>query len=137
MISKVYLIDDDEVCLMSLNYIFSESHYATDCINFKDARLALAALMQDLEDDNLPEIILLDLHIPEMNGWDFLKALIPYEEQLRNRCFIYVLTSSVNEAELLRAQTCGLVYELVQKPFTADVLDKCMLDIVFMKTKYA
>ena len=137
MLSKVYLIDDDEVCLLSSEFIFTESRYTDGCTFFKDPREALAVLKQDLENETLPEIIILDLHIPEMNGWGFLEALKPYEDQLRHKCFIYMLTSSVDEAEWGRAQNCGLVYELLQKPFTTEKLDEIIRDIVFMRNKYA
>ncbi|MBK0403096.1 response regulator [Adhaeribacter sp. BT258] len=137
MISKVYLIDDDEICLLSSEYIFTESHYSNGCSIFNDPRKALTTLMQDLETDNLPEIIVLDMHIPAMSGWEFLEKLKPYEAQLRNKCFIYMLTSSVNESDLVRAQSCNLVFELIRKPFTLDKLNQIVRDIVIMKNKYA
>jgi two-component system chemotaxis response regulator CheY len=135
MINKVYLIDDDEICLLLSEYIFLESHYTDRCIIFKDPREALAALMHDLEEGTLPEIILLDLNIPVMTSWEFLEKLRPYETQLRNKCFIYMLTSSVNEPDLVRAKNCGLVFELIQKPFTLDKLNAIVRDIVIMKAK--
>jgi two-component system chemotaxis response regulator CheY len=137
MLSKVYVIDDDEICLLSSEYIFTESLYTEGCTNFKDPRKALATLKRDLETDNLPEIIILDLNIPEMCGWEFLEKLKPYEAQLRNKCFIYMLTSSVDQADRVRAQSCGLVFELIKKPFTLDKLNQMVQDIVIMKTKYA
>ena len=137
MLSKVYLIDDDEICLLTSQFIFTESRYIDGCTFFQDPREALAVIKQDLESDTLPEIIILDLHIPEMDGWEFLEALKPYEAQLRNKCFIYMLTSSADEAELVQAQNCGLVFELLQKPFTPQKLDEIIRDIVFMRNKYA
>jgi CheY-like chemotaxis protein len=131
------MIDDDEVSLLASKYIFSESHFIDDCTFFKDSREAFADLMHDLEMNSLPEIIILDLHIPVMSGWEFLNKLKSYEAQLRNKCYIYILTSSVNEVDLLRAQNCGLVFELIQKPFTFDKLNQIVRDIINMKTKYA
>ncbi|HSI90290.1 MAG TPA: response regulator [Adhaeribacter sp.] len=132
---KIYLIDDDEVCLQTSALIFTESRYTKGCSIFLDPREALAVLKQDIENNSLPDIIILDLHIPVMSGWDFLEALKPYEAQLRNDCFIYVLTSSIDESELMQVQTFPLVFDVIQKPFTPDKLNQIIQEIVFMKTK--
>ena len=58
MISKVYLIDDDEVCLLSSKLIFFRKVILQMAVPFlKIGREAFADLMHDLGTGNLPEII--------------------------------------------------------------------------------
>ena len=64
----------------------------------------------------MPEVIFLDLNMPAMNGWQFLDALAPYADQLRDRCHIFVLTSSLALADMEKAQTYDLVAGLIHKP---------------------
>lgn len=60
-------------------------------------------------------MVLLDLNMPVMNGWEFLDALVPYEQELRGSCHIYILTSSLALADLEKSKRYNLVAGLIHK----------------------
>jgi CheY-like chemotaxis protein len=122
MLNKVYVIDDDEISLFLSKFIIQLHTPASNCVCFDNAPDALPVLKQDILHDTLPALILLDLNMPIMNGLDFLEALKPYAAALGDQCFICILTSSVDEQDLLRSLGSGLVLDLIQKPLTQEKL---------------
>jgi len=125
MYNKVFIVDDDEVSIFLTEAILAAESFATECQGFLDAQTALQNLMESAQDSSagdLPEVIFLDLNMPFLSGWDFIEALTPYEQALKDRCRIYILTSSVDEQERKRAVKCSLVAGFLQKPLEDDCL---------------
>ncbi|PTX18439.1 CheY-like chemotaxis protein [Pontibacter mucosus] len=118
MYNKVFIVDDDEVSIFLTETILEAESFATECRGFLDAQQALQSLLESAEgnEEALPEVIFLDLNMPFLSGWDFIEALAPYEEALKGRCRIYILTSSVDEQERRRANSSSLVAGFLQKP---------------------
>ncbi|MCX2740304.1 response regulator [Pontibacter anaerobius] len=119
MYNKVFIVDDDEVSIFLTEAILEAESFATECKGFLDAKTALQNLLDSAKgssEDALPEVIFLDLNMPFLSGWDFLEALSPYEQALKGRCRIYLLTSSVDEQERTRAAGTSLVAGFLQKP---------------------
>ncbi|RIJ42409.1 response regulator [Pontibacter oryzae] len=125
MFNKVYIVDDDEVSIFLTEALLEADNFASECRAFLDAQQALQMLLQSATGtapDTLPDVIFLDLNMPFISGWDFLDALAPYEQALKNQCRIYILTSSVDEQERLRANETSLVSGFLQKPLE----DQCL-----------
>lgn len=112
---KTFLIDDDHIGNYLTKSLLRLEGFSNSICTFESAEKALNALRQP-ELQEMPEVIFLDLNMPVMNGWQFLDALAPFADQLRNRCHIYVLTSSLALADMERAQTYDLVTGLIHKP---------------------
>ncbi len=68
MHGRILLIDDDPDILFALQAILEEEGFEVDCA--RDGRDALVCLACSA----LPAAIVLDLMMPNMNGWEFLAA---------------------------------------------------------------
>ena len=112
---NVHLIDDDEVFHFITECMLLEVNFATQIRTFTDAREALRVIGQDIPLSVL-DVIFLDLNMPLMDGWQFLKALEPYKDQLKGRCRIYILTSSLNMSDMQLAAEDELVCGFIHKP---------------------
>jgi CheY-like chemotaxis protein len=66
-------------------------------------------------------VIFLDLNMPEMDGWEFLQALQPRQQELAGRVKIYILTSSLDQQDQQTARDYPLVAGFLLKPFDAMV----------------
>lgn len=108
------IIDDDSLSIYISEQVLCLAGLA-QVSTFLSADEALTFLTQNLP-SNVPDIIMLDLNMPVMDGWDFLEALGPYEQQLLGRCHIYILTSSLDLADTERSQNYALVSGLLHKP---------------------
>ncbi len=115
----IYLIDDDTISLYLTEQVLRIEGFATDIRTFVAAGEALNLLVSRLPAE-LPEVIFLDLNMPVMDGWGFLKALGPYAPALHGRCRIYILTSSLAPADTARARDCALVSGIIHKPLDEE-----------------
>ena len=65
-----------------------------------------------------PDLILLDLNMPFMDGWDFLEKM--NERNLKQK--VYILTSSTSELDRLRSKEYDNVVEFLVKPVEEELL---------------
>lgn len=112
---KTYLIDDDIISNFITEKALSNEQFAEEIVPFLSAEEALESLLQDMPDQS-PDVIFLDLNMPGMNGWGFLNALSPYKDELKDKCRIYILTSSLDTADTARSTEYELVHGLLHKP---------------------
>jgi CheY-like chemotaxis protein len=74
--------------------------------------------------DRLPDIILLDLYMPEFDGWAFLDQAEQVCSRLAKPLKIYILTSSINPKDIQLAGQYAVVSAFIFKPITKEVLEK-------------
>lgn len=113
-----YLIDDDPISLYVAEHVLRTEDFTADIQLFTTAEEALSFLLAHLP-TQLPKVIILDLNMPLMDGWEFLQALEPYASTLLGCCHIYILTSSLTRADTARAQDNPLVSGVLYKPLEA------------------
>lgn len=110
------LIDDDFISVFLTEKLLRREEFSEQITSFQSPQQALEHVQQAIP-DNVPDIILLDLNMPLMSGWDFLEAIRPQEAQLAGRCLIYILTSSLAPTDKIKAKEYGgLVAGVINKP---------------------
>jgi CheY-like chemotaxis protein len=120
---NILLIDDDPVANL-VNQRIIECHFDFKTIVFTDAHMALQQLKQWLllHTMPLPEIIFLDIDMPEMNGWEFLEELHKLPMLYLAKCRIVILTSSIDLDDIEKSKSYKAVFDFVSKPLTAEKL---------------
>lgn len=114
---QTLLIDDDPTIVFFTERLFQRAGLADDLTSFQSPIEALSFLKEQVRTGPPPQVILLDLNMPLMSGWDVLEALKPLEADLVGRCSVYILTSSLAPADRARSQQYPLVVRLLHKPF--------------------
>ena len=109
-----YLIDDDLISLFVTEQVLRTEGLMPDVQSFTSAEEALAHLLPRLSTAP-PQLILLDLNMPVMDGWGFLEALESHQAALQG-CFIYLLTSSLAPADTIRAKEYSYLVNIIHKP---------------------
>jgi CheY-like chemotaxis protein len=80
-------------------------------------------------DASVPDtIILLDINMPVIDGWKFLEYIMEFDEQIKQRLSIYILTSSIDARDIQRANNNENVKGYIVKPF-----NKKSMDVIFSK----
>ena len=106
---KILFIEDDTIETMKLTRTISKIELNYQIIEAKNGEEALTILRSG---DRLPDIILLDLNMPRMNGTEFLKIL-KEDEQLKYLPTI-VLTTSENRTDLLECYRIGVAGYIIK-----------------------
>jgi CheY-like chemotaxis protein len=114
-----YLIDDESISLFLAEQVLRQQGVTSPIRPFGGAEEGLHFLVTNLPTE-VPDVILLDLNMPRMNGWEFLEALGPHAGALAGRCHIYILTSSLALADTTRAKDFALVRGIIHKPLDED-----------------
>jgi CheY-like chemotaxis protein len=99
----ILLIEDDQIEVMKLQRTVSKLGLKHNIVEAKNGEDALEILKSG---QKLPDIILLDLNMPRMNGIEFL-AILKNDEQLKYLPTI-ILTTSENRADLLKCYEAGI-----------------------------
>lgn len=121
---KVLLIEDDAIEVMKLKRVISTHKLHHQIIEANNGEEALSILK---ENSFLPDIILLDLNMPKINGIEFL-SIIKKEERLRHIPTI-ILTTSNNQKDLLSCYTIG-VSGYVLKPLKYEEYTSKILSLL-------
>ena len=74
--------------------------------------------------EHLPDVILLDIYMPEMDGWAFLKEYATIKDQLIKKIDVYIISSSNHPKDVTRAGALTEVKSYIVKPITIDLLKK-------------
>ena len=70
-----------------------------------------------------PDLIFLDLNMPDIDGWEFLKEFSRLDTIIKDRLMIIILTTSKNPTDRLRAKAWGFVSGYLNKPLTKATLE--------------
>ncbi len=97
-INNIFVIDDDSITLFGLKKILSKLSPKTNVEDFKNGQLAIDTIKEKLEQgQHLPEVIFLDINMPILDGWGFLKEFV--ELQVKDKMLINIITSSIDPAD--------------------------------------
>ncbi|PVY42149.1 response regulator [Pontibacter virosus] len=122
MVSKVYIIDDDDISIYLTSLVLEQAGFAREICTYTSADDALADLGLPVSAP-LPDVILIDLNMPVKSGWDFLDILRPYEGALQGKLDVFILTSSIATSDKDQSRDYPLVRGFLHKPFNEESLD--------------
>ena len=122
-IDTLALIDDDETYRFIAKHTIMNLNIVDRLKIFSNGKEAIDYLHSKLHDPSqLPDVILLDLNMPVMDGWDFLERYLMLEPRIGKKIHIYIVTSSVDPVDVERANRINAVTDYFVKPLTRDKL---------------
>ena len=119
---NVCLIDDDKIYQFTAKMILEATGLTSNIKTFFNGKEAIDFLTHpdNQHPDILPDVIFLDINMPIMNGWDFLKAFELVHETLPKKIVIYVVSSSVDESDIQKSRGFEIVTDYVIKPINRE-----------------
>lgn len=120
-VKTIYIIDDDKLFVFLTRKSIEETNLATEIKEFGDGQIAIDHLKQICSQaDLLPDIIFLDLSMPVMDGWEFLKEYTELEDKISKKIKLYVFSSSISPHDIERANTIKAVTDFIIKPLSKE-----------------
>ena len=119
------IIDDDELFAFNAKRLMIDTGFTENVLWYSDGQLAIDGLIGLLiENIYLPEVILLDLNMPNKNGWEFLDEFALLPSTKRENVKIYIVSSFVSPDLLKKVKDCHIIEEYLVKPLTTESLEQ-------------
>lgn len=117
---NILMVDDDEIDIMNMQRIFQRNQISHPLYFARNGEDALYQLK--FSDIPKPHIILLDINMPKMDGFEFLSII--RADAYFNDVLVYVLTTSDEAIDRKRAQSLGVAGYLVKPLSGQDFSDQ-------------
>ena len=117
-LGKIMLVDDDNITNVMNEHLLKKK--LTNCVvtKYLKGQEALKHLLENKSDQ--PDVILLDINMPDIDGWDFLDVLMKSNVNVE----VHMLTSSKNPTEKEKALKYPMVKSFLNKPLDVTKIEK-------------
>jgi len=126
-VNNVWLVDDDQVIAYITQRLINNADPSIHVTSFLSAKMALEKLKFNSEG---PDILLLDINMPGINGWQFLDEL----RAMHRFVNVYMYSSSIDPEDIKKARSYPMVRDFLAKPIEASAI-RNLLDIPVIRTK--
>ncbi len=129
-IDLLCLVDDDPIFQFGVKKLVDYTQCSKSILVFNNGQEAIDHLKVYLSNaEKIPSVILLDINMPIMDGWEFLEAFSVIKNKLAKVILIYMVSSSVNQDDIDRAKSISEVSDYIIKPITVEHLNKMLLEL--------
>lgn len=120
----VMIIDDNTIDLYISSRLIIKNNFGKKVLQYSDATEALKYL-QDNQDNfsELPQVIFVDIYMPVMSGFEFMEEYDKLSPGLKEHCKAYIISSSIDDNDILRARRDKNVIFFQVKPINIEFLD--------------
>lgn len=122
-IDTLCLVDDDNFFLFLTQKVIEGANLVNQIKLFPNGYEAIKFLKSAQENqEELPEVILLDLNMPVLDGWGFLEEYLLLQPNLEKKITIYIVSSSIDPFDFERARSISAVSDFIVKPVSKEKL---------------
>lgn len=122
------IIDDDKIFTYVLTKQMKVVDFCENLLVFHNGLDAVKYLKPILESPEvLPDVILLDLNMPIMDGWQFLDEFVKFK--VTKKITVYIVSSSIDVADHAKAATYKAISNFYIKPISRENLEEMLAEI--------
>lgn len=119
-IENICIINDDDVYAFIVKKSIIKLSICNNVTTFVNGEDAFNSFKNNL--NNLPDIILLDINMPVMDGWEFLNEFEALN--IEKKIAIYIISAHISEEDNFKANNNTLISGVLEDPTDTDTLLK-------------
>ena len=120
-VAMTYIIDDDKIFVYVLKKVLEKNIKFKEIKEFRNGEEVLELITNDT---NLPTVILLDINMPIIDGWQFLDEVEKLNH--KNKINIFIMSSSIDQREIEKSKMYSTVRDFISKPINNEKLEKIL-----------
>lgn len=128
MLNRTMIVNDNDLLIMIAEMMIRSANFAEETIKANDGLEAIHYFDSLIENEsdlssNAPEFLFLDLHMPNMDGWEFLEIFSEKYSSYFPNLKIAIMSASVemNEKQILRKYP--MVIDIIDSPINEEILN--------------
>lgn len=127
-VKKLCIIDDDELYKLLLKKSVKNLGNNVDILTYSNGEEAFNELLKYTDSpDQLPDLILLDINMPVMDGWEFMEKFVAVKSYFKRPITIYIASSSIAKHDLDKAKSYDEISGYIVKPILKDTVAKLLI----------
>ncbi|MEX1123307.1 MAG: response regulator [Balneolales bacterium] len=132
MPNQVLCVEDDFISQMLMKQILKKTSFANNIhvtSNGSEALNYYETLYKTGDFSNYPRLVLLDLNMPVINGWEFLDEFTDSYWPHFKDTKVAILTSSIDNEDKKRAAKYPIITDFLVKPLTLEMIERLKLKV--------
>lgn len=130
-LDTVCIVDDDDIYQLTTSILLKKTELVNKVILFSNGLKAIDFLKGEIGNkNNIPDILFLDINMPIMDGWAFLEEYLLISPLLPKSVVIYMVSSSVDSRDILRAKSISVLSGYMVKPISTQNLMDVILAVL-------
>lgn len=121
-LKSIWIVDDDLIARLLIKKRLEKERFSQTIIEFENGQEAFDAYLKLERKAEEPELILLDLNMPVMDGWTFLDSIAKQSSESDSLPSVAILTSSIDQEDRDQAKQYSNVISFLKKPLDLNVL---------------
>jgi len=121
---KLVVIDDNPTDHYIMQRLLHNNCYCEQATYTFDGRLVLDYLEENKENGTLPDVIFLDLDMPQLTGWEFLDELEVFNATSKKTVQVHIMSSSIRSADVFHSKKYACVNSFMTKPLNRELINK-------------
>lgn len=121
---KLVVIDDNPTDHYIMQRLLHNNYNCEQATYTYDGRLVLDYLEAHKGTDAFPDLIFLDLDMPEITGWEFLDELEQINRGAKKAVEVYIMSSSIRSSDVFYSKKYACVNSFMTKPLSREDLKR-------------